>query len=57
MFLTTRQKENQLENEFKQRERAIREKSLVYFKDWKEFSQNKISPLVTDMISTLHEEK
>ena len=33
MFLTTRQKENQLENEFKQRERAIREKSLVYFKD------------------------
>ena len=56
MFLTTRQKENQLENEFKQRERAIREKSLVYFKDWKEFSQNKISPLVTDMISALHEE-
>ena len=56
MFLTTRQKENQLENEFKQREKAIREKSLVYFKDWKEFSQNKISPLVTDMLSTLHEE-
>jgi len=56
MFLTTRQKENQLENEFKQREKAIREKSLVYFKDWKEFSQNKISPLVTDMLSILHEE-
>ena len=44
MFLTTRQKENQLENEFKQREKAIREKSLVYFKDWKEFSQSKILP-------------
>lgn len=56
IFLTTRQKENQLENKFKQRERAIREKSLVYFKDWKEFSQNKISPLITEMLSILHEE-
>ena len=53
MFLTTRQKENQLENEFKQREKAIREKSLVYFKDWKEFSQSKILPLVADMVETL----
>lgn len=56
MFLTTRQKENQLENEFKQREKAIREKSLVYFKDWKEFSQSKILPLVADMVETLKAE-
>ena len=56
MFLTTRQKENQLENEFKQREKAIREKSLVYFKDWKEFSQSKILPLVADMLETLKAE-
>ena len=56
MFLTTRQKENHLKNEFENRHKAIREKSLVYFKDWKEFSQNKISPLVTDMGSTLPEE-
>ena len=56
MFLTTRQKENQLENEFKQREKAIREKSLVYFKDWKEFSQSKILRLVADMVETLKAE-
>lgn len=56
MFLTTRQKENQLENEFKQLEKAIREKSLVYFKDWKEFSQSKILPLVADMLETLKAE-
>ena len=56
MFLTTRQKENQLENEFKQRERAIKEKTLAYFKDWEAFSQNKILPLVADMVEILKAE-
>ncbi|WP_368396883.1 hypothetical protein [Streptococcus oralis] len=53
MFLTTRQKEKQLENDFKKREKSIIEKTLVYFKDWKEFSQSKILPLVADMVKTL----
>nr|DAX88695.1 MAG TPA: hypothetical protein [Caudoviricetes sp.] len=53
MSLTTRQKENQLENEFKKREKDIRDKSLAYFKDWQEFSHNKILPLVADMVVTL----
>lgn len=56
MFLTTRQKENQLENEFKQRERAIKEKTLAYFKDWEAFSQSKILPLVADMVEILKAE-